>query len=224
MEPVPEATIVRTSFNLSPHDRQVLCVVSLSKTATFSPRNKSIIAPIPSPLPGIIRHMPEKANKDCLAEITFGQIVALLHRGWGGFPDSVTCRGFRNPAWDDQGQQRDRCCNALPVRDAPQAGLNETQNHVFSCPGSKSFLYRLLNSFDDGSGYRQNCCRHSLQDECSWSRPMPGTGWPDWYRRPRQSPYHRRHRAVRSREKADLSAQGLHIAGLSRRIVAPPGA
>jgi hypothetical protein len=85
MEPVPEATIVRTSFNLSPHDRQVLCVVSLSKTATFSPRNKSIIAPIPSPLPGIIRHMPEKANKDCLAEITFGQIVALLHRGWGAF-------------------------------------------------------------------------------------------------------------------------------------------
>jgi hypothetical protein len=45
MEPVRELTIVRISFNLSPQERQVLCVVSLSKTATFSARNKSMIAP-----------------------------------------------------------------------------------------------------------------------------------------------------------------------------------
>jgi hypothetical protein len=45
MEPERELTIVRISFNLSPQERQVLCVVSLSKTATFSARNKSMIAP-----------------------------------------------------------------------------------------------------------------------------------------------------------------------------------
>jgi hypothetical protein len=45
MEPVRELTIVRTSFNLSPQALQILCVVLLSKTATFSPRNKSMIAP-----------------------------------------------------------------------------------------------------------------------------------------------------------------------------------
>jgi hypothetical protein len=94
MEPVREFTIVRTSFNLSPQELQILCVVSLSKTATFSARNKSMIAP--QVAARMIRQVPGKTNEIIGQEITFGRSVAFRHRGWArqGLPDSRTGRGF----------------------------------------------------------------------------------------------------------------------------------
>lgn len=102
MEPERELTIVRISFNLSPQERQVLCVVSLSKTATFSARNKSMIAP--QVAARMIRQVPGKTNEIIGAEITFGRSVAFRHRGWArqGLPDSRTGRGFCNAASDGQ--------------------------------------------------------------------------------------------------------------------------
>ncbi|UPK05339.1 hypothetical protein [Bradyrhizobium sp. 170] len=108
-----ELTIVRISLNLSPQERQVLCVVSLSKTATFSARNKSMIAP-QKWLPGMIRQVPGKTNEIIGPEITFGRSVAFRHRGWArqGLPDSRTRRGFRSAASDGKSHAGIKCRNA----------------------------------------------------------------------------------------------------------------
>src|SRR5262245_4707114 len=107
MEPVWELTIVRTSFNFSPQEGQVLCVVSLSKTATFSPRNKSMVAPLQvtggndSPCVGKMKRDYLARNhfrsKRCLPASQIGQAVSYI--GYIG-------RNFRNAASDGPSHAR----------------------------------------------------------------------------------------------------------------------
>ena len=90
-----------------------MCVVSLSKTATFSARNKSMIAP-PKWLPGMIRQVPGKTNEIIGPEITLGRSVAFRHR------DSRTGRGFRNAASDGQTHAGINAATELGVDRCPE--------------------------------------------------------------------------------------------------------
>ena len=211
MEPVRELTIVLISFNLSPQERQLLCVVSLSKTATFSARNKSMIAPqsgCQDDLPGAGKNQRDYWARNhfrperCLPASRLGQA------GSSRFPyRSGVCNAASDGQKSCRGSMLQRRTSLTFATSSSQCSPELDLYLGFR----RRRLFSLLKSFDDGSGNRQDCCRHSLQDEQAWSRSMPRAGWPDWRRCRRQSPYHRRHRAVRWRQTINLPAPGLHI-------------
>lgn len=161
MEPERELTIVRISFNLSPQERQVLCVVSLSKTATFSARNKSMIAPqsgCQDDSPGAGKNQRDYLGRNhfrserCLPASRLGQAGSsgFPYRS-GGAMRHLMAKVMRGPM-----PQR-----GTSLRSAPSSSQCSPESDFYLGFRPRR-LFSLLKSFDDGSGHRQNCCRRSL--------------------------------------------------------------
>jgi hypothetical protein len=112
----------------------------------------------------MIRQVPGKTNEIIGPEITFGRSVAFRHRGWArqGLLDSRIGREFCDAASDGQSHVGINAATQDVPDALPQARLNVVPNHSFTCALAEDDSFHLLKSFDDGSGNRQNCRRHSL--------------------------------------------------------------